>query len=495
MGDLLEVIIKEHVWFEEFTLPFTENRRYEVMTRFNYDKEFGIQWNVDSVKSLDPSISFALEGQEVNDPSYIDELEFLAVRLEYMTETEQSVFKTIIETEQPTSLRHIINLSYNLDCYDDINSGRQKGHPYVEVYSGDSIFPDPAFDKQAFIVLRIHASDRRHEPNMYSLALPLSPDRYHMAQSALKEDLDLCRYTQCGGSFGELFDYIPVGTKLSEMNRFVVLLKNGILDGTKETSNKMMAVLEAECPRTIAETANVVRHLEDYQVLEESIKTPEAFIQSIAGHDQGFRANECIAGPADWEVHGKRLMEEYGAVLTGHGIVVSQRWKCDKLDEEYVITKLSVSLKGHFWYENYYYDEPMSQRELVPYINDIKESIVCYEQYDQLAAYFNNKLLGRRIESLIPDAEVADGRVWWILEVKSHGALTSVELDVIQSEWKNQCIDGWGKEFETFCITEEDEGELFVRLNSRVSSITITAEQELKGNNEQEEEMQIGIAL
>ena len=124
----------------------------------------------------------------------------------------------------------------------------------------------------------------------------------------------------------------------------MALLKDEIFDGTKESSNKIMAVLEAECPRTIEDAIHVVRHLGDYQVL------------------------------ADRDAYGKKLMGQYGAVLTEHGIVMSRNWKCEKLNEEIV---------------------------------------------------------------------------------KSHGELTTVELDAVKSEWKAQCFEGWGREFEDVRITKE----------------------------------------
>lgn len=300
MRNLLEVVIKRNVWLKQFTLPFTDIGCADIVSRFDHDRQFGNQWTIHSVKSLDPLLSFALEGWEINDLSYFDELELLAVRLEYMTEMEQFVFKAAIETEQPVSIQQIINLSYNLDCYNDTNSEGQ------------------------------------------------------MAQSALKEDLELCSYTQCGGLFKEIYGYIPAGIQLSVINRFVALLKDEIFDGTKESSNKIMAVLEAECPRTIEDAIHVVRHLGDYQVL------------------------------ADRDAYGKKLMGQYGAVLTEHGIVMSRNWKCEKLNEE-----------------------------------------------------------------------IVTNQVRWVLEIKSHGELTTVELDAVKSEWKAQCFEGWGREFEDVRITKE----------------------------------------
>lgn len=240
--------------------------------------------------------------------------------------------------------------------------------------------------------MHIHARDRRKVPNMYSLALPLSPYHYQMAQSALKEDLELCSYTQCGGLFKEIYGYIPAGTQLSVINRFVALLKDEIFDGTKESSNKIMAVLEAECPRTIEDAIHVVRHLGDYQVL------------------------------ADRDAYGKKLMGQYGAVLTEHGIVMSRNWKCEKLNEENVTNQ-----------------------------------------------------------------------VRWVLEIKSHGELTTVELDAVKSEWKAQCFEGGGREFEDVRITKEDDGELYVLFDLPDSGISITIDQELKGELIDADEMSMRI--
>lgn len=465
---MLKVAVVRDIWLNEYTLPFTDDSRFEIIADFKYDKWSGIPWKIHSMESTDPILSFASVDQHISSISSIEELELLEQRLEYMTEKEKTVFKAAVEGERPASLRQIINLSYNLDCYDHANSEGQKDHSYVEVYSGDGILPDPAFDKNALFVLRIQTRDKNRMPSMYSLALPISGGHYHMARSVLMEDLDQCSYTGCGGPFQELYGYLPVGARLSEINRLAVFLKHEILNGTKETPDKIMAVLEAECPRTIEDAASVVRHLDDYYVLSESDKTS-----------------------------GMEPASQRGAVRTEHGIVTSRRWKCERLDEEYAVSRFYVSLRGHIWTAHCYYDEPVNQRQLASYIGDIQETIDLYEEFRDgnagLAEYFKNRLLRRRVESMNPSVEVVDRQLWGRLEIKSHGELTAAELDAVISEWQTQCDQEWGKEFEQVLINRADGEELYVSFNNPNARRPVITEQELKGEPIEEEDISMSL--
>ena len=63
-----------------------------------------------------PKFDQYLQGRCINRKELL-ELDFLARRLQRMTEREQEIFEAAAEFEEKPALTDLINLSYNLDCY------------------------------------------------------------------------------------------------------------------------------------------------------------------------------------------------------------------------------------------------------------------------------------------------------------------------------------------------------------------------------------------
>ena len=66
-----------------------------------------------TVADISPQALAMLDGQEVD----LDELNFLAKSIERFTEDEMSQFTAAVQVEQPTDLKALINLSFNLERY------------------------------------------------------------------------------------------------------------------------------------------------------------------------------------------------------------------------------------------------------------------------------------------------------------------------------------------------------------------------------------------
>ena len=108
-----------------------------------------------------------------------------------------------------------------------------------------------------------------------------------------------------------------------------------------------------------------------------------------------------------------------------------------------------------------------------------------------LAAYLQNRLLNRKVASMVPAVEVWQGELWGVLEVKSYGSLSQNMLKVVMDEWRGQESDGWGEGFEQRPI-KIDEGELYVSFWNSSSGFFITSEEQLKSNCTQGMPMQMG---
>ena len=108
-----------------------------------------------------------------------------------------------------------------------------------------------------------------------------------------------------------------------------------------------------------------------------------------------------------------------------------------------------------------------------------------------LAVYLDNELLKRKVHSMNPTVEEWSGRLWGVLEVKSHGELSPAELAGVIEAWSGQESDGWGEGFEQREI-KIDQGELYVSFWSPSQYFFIKPEQELKSQPEQGFGMQMG---
>jgi len=96
-----------------------------------------------------------------------------------------------------------------------------------------------------------------------------------------------------------------------------------------------------------------------------------------------------------------------------------------------------------------------------------------------LAVYLDDDALKQKIYSMKPTVEERSGRLWGVLEVRTHGELSPSELEVLKSEWCGQESDGWGEGLEQRPI-RTSEGELYVSFWSSSNNFFIKTEEELK---------------
>ena len=475
------------------------------------------------------------------------ELDFLARRIEGLTEQEQDILSAMLEIEKPRSLMELVNLSCNMDkfvLYPSAHNEVALGEyllqvknpddpllPYVDreaygrshaadhagafcesgyvvrtgealkpVYDGKHL-PDPAYDANGLFLLRLYSSHYADShPNTYSLSLPASEEKLALARENLGvSNLDECSLIDLHCSIGELENHLPCSYGIEELNGFAALLKDKVLDGTAETVEKLCAALTAEMPDNIRDASWVAKNLRFYTLLPEDIETPLDYAHHVLQEADIFIDDE-IQDFVDYEGFGKYRMLQDGVVQTVHGMVFREGDHIRQLPEELTTLKLFSPLYPQLYERNEWGDlesEPvtMGADELCGYQDDILAAIErenLQEEGDRgLAVYLRNELLKRKVFSMNPTVEEWNGRLWGVLEVQSYGPLSDAEMKAVKDEWSGQESDGWGEGFEQREI-KIDAGELCVSFWNSDDSFFIKTEQELKSEPEQRFGMTMG---
>lgn len=475
------------------------------------------------------------------------ELDFLARRIEGLTEQEQDILSAMLEIEKPRSLMELVNLSCNMDkfvLYPSAHNEVALGEyllqvknpddpllPYVDreaygrshaadhagafcesgyvvrtgealkpVYDGKHL-PDPAYDANGLFLLRLYSSHYADgHPNTYSLSLPASEEKMALARENLGvSNLDECSLIDLHCSIGGLENHLPCSYGIEELNGFAALLKDKVLDGTEETVEKLCAALTAEMPDNIRDASWVAKDLRFYTLLPEDIETPLDYAHHVLQEADIFIDDE-IQDFVDYEGFGKYRMLRDGVVQTVHGMVFREGDHIRQIPEELTTMKLFSPLYPQLYERNEWgslESEPvtMGADELCGYQDEILAAIErenLQEEGDRgLAVYLRNELLKRKVFSMNPTVEEWNGRLWGVLEVQSYGPLSDAEMKAVKDEWSGQESDGWGEGFEQREI-KIDAGELCVSFWSSDGSFFIRTEQELKNEPEQRFGMKMG---
>lgn len=468
-----------------------------------------------------PYLEERLKGLSYEKKETRDHLNFLAERIGYLTRTEQDVFSAVLRMEDAKTLEEIINLSYNLDQYELLPTGtnqdavsrlllkkdkgieipaeiagfldhervssayflRHKGEfspsglvlkkepALLEKIYGNGKYVDPGYEKDSMILLRLYPKGSWSPNGDFVLSVPASQERLALARERFgTENLAECGfYTSCVVP-EDLTDYLPAGFSAEEINQAAGFFVEKVLDGTRETFLHLLAVLEAECPRTLKEVLEVAGNLEDYHICPEGIDSPEEYVHHILEDSEEFYLDGFIEQFVDMERMAKALMAETGAVETSLGIVTSGKWRFRSFAEEPVTTRLISPLEGNFFEENKWgcmEETPsvLDGRDLLQYADFIQERLE-KEDWSQegnrgLAEHMDHWLLKQRVTSIFPGIEEIGGCLYGTATVVSRGALTPQELEAVMEYWSGQASDGWGEGFEQREI-RIDGGELYV---------------------------------
>lgn len=490
------------------------------------------------------SLSEHLRGKAVTDQG-IKELQFLARRIDGLTEQEQMKLGAMLDIEKPYTIMEIVNLSCNMDkfaVYPDVHNEAELGQyllqqrkisvsdevlPYVD-YEGigsgyatdhagcfsecgyvfrtgealESVYdfkhlPDPAYEKNSLFLLQFY-TDR----GSYSVSLPASQEKLELLKKHLDvADLGGCTDFYIKSSVDGLKERLPCGCSVQELNGFAGMLQQRILDGTEETCIHLLAALEAEAPDNMDFAAEIADNLDCYDFMQdtEAVQSPTDYAHYIIENEGLFIADEAMDF-IDYEAMGKELLHDHGVIQTSFGPVCRTDRPIRQLPEELTTLRLFSPLTANAFSRNEWgdisdYPEEVSPYELCAHVDEIQQMIeqgnLDSEGDRGLAVYLDNVLLKRKVQSMNPAVEIWQGELWGVLEVQTHGELSVGEMKELISQWEGQCSDGWGEGFEQRPIQTGD-GELYVSFWHSGSDFTIKLEQELKNGQAQGFGMQMG---
>lgn len=491
-----------------------------------------------------------MEGMALRPGQGIRELEFLERHTDCMTEREKAIFQAALEIEKPGSIMEIVNLSCNLDkfvlyegvsnheelgkrvlaneemseravlyldygaagekyagshagCFNQLGYVARTGEALEPVYDGNRL-PDPGYDKSCVIRVWLSspyyaAGNYRH----YPVSLPADDDRLALAAEKLGwRNLEEYEVASVSCPVHELESCLPLSRDVREMNAFAGVLAEKNILGDAGTREKLFAALEAEVPENMAQALEIAADLERYTMLPEEVKTAEDYaVYYMKSEQMDMDIDPDLQMFIDYKAYGEFRMKRDGVVQTGHGLVLREDIPIAQLTEELEECRLFSPLSGCL----YAYDEEwggfpdqpeeISAAELCQYENEILERIGQERLEEEgergLAVYLHNRLLERKVFCMNPAVEVWNGKLWGVLEVKSHGPLSPQELSGLMEEWQGQESDGWGEGFEQREIKTE-EGELYVSFWHPGDDFFIRTEQELKQGQAQGFGMQMG---
>lgn len=468
-----------------------------------------------------PYLGGRLKGLSYEKKEKRRELDFLAKRIGYLTQAEQDVFSAVLQMEEPGTLGEVINLSYNLNQYEVIPHGtdqaeisgkllkRDKGiqvpaeiacfldHERVssayflhhkgefspsglvlkkegavpeEVY-GNGRHTHPGYEKGSLLLLHLYPKGSWSPNGEYVLSVPASGERIALARERLGvESLNRCSFYTSHAGREDLSDYLPAGMEAEEINQAATFFVEEVLDGTEERFQQLLAVLEAECPRTLEEVLEAAGNLKDYRMCPEGVDSPEEYVHHVLEDSEVYYLDGFIEQFVDMERMAKALMEETGAVETSFGIVTGDRWRFRDFSGELVTTRLFSPIEGNFFEEDEWgnmEETPvvMDGLDLMQYAESIQERLE-KEDWSQegergLAKYLDNQLLKQRVVSMFPGIEEVNGCLYGVMTMVSRGDLTAQEMGAVIESWSGQASDGWGEGFEQREI-ETPEGELYV---------------------------------
>lgn len=531
-------------------LPVLREEMDRAFTEIGFGQP-GVLVRIQEVRTSVPNLGGRLTGLSFEEKENREHLDFLARRINYLTQQEQDVFSAVLQMEEPQTLEAIINLSYNLDQYELIPNGTDQGEisrrllrkdtgievpaeiggfldherissayflrykgefcprglvlkkegAVLEKVYGNGSYVDPGYEKNSLFLIRLYHKESQTPCRDHALSLPASGERIALARERLGvEDLNGCGFYTSHVQKEDLLDYLPPGIRAEEVNQAATFFVEHVLDGTRERFTRLLAALEAECPRTLEEVVEVAGNLNDYRLCPEGVDSPEEYVHHVLEDSEVYYLDGFLEQFVDMERMAKALMEETGAVETSQGIVTSNRWRFRGFSEELVTTRLFSPLQGNFHEEDGWGNiEETSMvldgRDLILYAASIQERMEkedwSHEGGQGLAKYLDNYLLKQRVKSMFPGIEEVSGCLYGVMTVVSRGELRPQEMEAVIESWCGQASDGWGEGFEQREIKVE-EGELYVSFWQSGDSFEILPEEAFFLRQQETQGMRMG---
>lgn len=537
------------VWLR---LPYTKEDLEQAKTRLDEIEPGFPEIYLGDVKSSVPGMTDFVRSHllqktiDLVDEQTLRELNFLAKRVEQMTEEQQGVFGAAIQIEGPLTLEALVNLSCNLDkfkVYPDIMTeeklgeyllqkeggkipeelkylldNRSIGHKYAEnhmggftetgyvfrsgtafdwIYNGGQELPDPCFETNSPLVLEVRA-----EKKSRTLYLPMQEGRLERVRRNLKlSSFEECEWISVKENMDGLKRRLPCGASVEELNRLAAAISR-TLDGGEKQQEVLLAALEAEAPASVEEAVRVIEEVKQYAIYmrSEEYTSPADYARKALEESGRYHVDEFTAGFVNFEALGRALMKNDGAVQTSYGIVTRKDHGIYQLPEERTTLRLFGPLTASLflldeWGGATDHSMKLIGYELCPMEEEIRKAVVNECGYLNpergLAEYLDHEFLKRKVFSMKPDVAVWDDQLWGVLEVQSYGELSPGEMKELAEAWSGQCSDGWGEGLEQEAI-RTPKGDLYVSFWQSGGDYCILPEQELKQGRMQNFEPQMG---
>ena len=353
------------------------------------------------------------------------------------------------------------------------------------------------FELKLFLPYEFQCSGNRSSEKF---SLPAAEEELEQIRRSIgAEQLEQCHIIILASAIPCLMDYLPQTYELKELNAFAHALVAQDMIASEEKTEKLLAALEAELPDDMGEALEVAECLEQYEILPDSIQSPKDYATHVLEREN-IHVDEKISPFVDYESFGYYHTKKEGAVQTSRGLILRKDRPMELLPDELSEIRLFSPLKAELYRKDGWLDfsekpEEISAYELCGYEDAIMEQIT-KEWLDSegergLAAYLQNRLLNRKVASMVPAVEVWQGELWGVLEVKSYGPLSPNMLKAVMDEWRGQESDGWGEGFEQRPI-KIDEGELYISFWNSGGGFFIITEEQLKSACTQGIPMQMG---
>lgn len=299
---------------------------------------------------VSPNELALLDGKEID----LDELNFLAKNLDRFTPYEQEQFLAAVQVEQPSDLKALINLSFNMERYTlvqnatDLTAGcdllniekgtpttygllfTSKDVPYREVYQGTT-FPylEPHKDVVAVVQME-YGSETEY--------LYLPEDELAVIKAARRMGApspDMCRVTFTDFMLDDSMWIQHLETMLRDNGLGAANELADALPKTAEGMEKLAAVVEYVDISSSGDIMRVARHLDDF-VFIKSAETDENVGQYFVDHHSEYSASPELADYIDFDALGNQISEDRegqfvdgGFVCMGSGCSLEMIWEDD----------------------------------------------------------------------------------------------------------------------------------------------------------------------
>ena len=250
------------------------------------------------------------------------------------------------------------------------------------------------------------------------ISLPATEEQLEQVRKSMGvERLEQCKIISLSSASPCLVDYLPQNRELKDLNAFARILEEQDINSSEEKMEKLLAALEAELPDDMEATLEIAEHLEQYEILPDDLQSPKDYAFYVRDKE-GISVDKEFENFVNFEAFGKYRMRADGVVRTDHGLILRKSYPFELLPDELTEVRLFSPLKAEFYFRdewgNFSEDkEVITASELCEYEDQITEKIV-QERLDSegergLAIYLDNRLLNRKVASMVPAVEVWQG--------------------------------------------------------------------------------------